>query len=125
LKATREKVEGEGDGLTENFDGGALQLNYNYQSREWLGRAEYTSISSGFRNDNGFFPRSDFQTLSAAARRVFWGSSEQWFSSIQFGPDYEITTNQAGTVTDRSISFAAGYRGLLQSEVSVSYQRSK
>ena len=113
------------DQPTDNFDGGALQLNYNYQSREWLGRAEYTSISSGFRNDNGFFPRADFQTLSASARRVFRGSSEQWFSSIQLGPDYEITTNQAGTVTDRSISFAAGYRGPLQSEVSISYERSK
>lgn len=110
---------------SDQFGGSALNLDLSHSSRKWAGTAEYTSISSGFRNDNGFLPRANFQTFSASAKRIFRGDSEGWFSSIQFGPAYDVTTDQSGTLTDRSVSFSATYTGPLQSEVFTSYSISK
>ncbi len=107
------------------FGGTALNLNFNHSSRNWAGSAEFTSISSGFRNDNGFFPRANFRDISASGQRILRGNSDHWFSTIQFGPAFQLTTNQSGQLTDRSISFSATYTGPLQSVIQTSYDISK
>jgi hypothetical protein len=107
------------------FGGSALHINYDHRSENWAGEAEYTSLSTGFRNDNGFFPRANFRTASAAGRRIFRGNSTDWFSAIQIGPAFEVTTDQSGMLTDRSVSLTANYRGRLQSEVIAEYTIAK
>lgn len=108
-----------------DFNGNALYLNFNHTSRNWAGQASYTSVSSGFRNDNGFFPRADLRTYQAAGQHIVRGSSDSWFSSIRFGPAFELITDQSGLVTDRTISLAALYRGPLQSEIVAEYHLSR
>lgn len=99
------------------FGGDALQVNLNHNSRHWQAGAGIETISSGFRNDNGFFPRADARTYRGGLQRILRGRSGGWYSSLRFGPAFEVTTNQAGTVTDQSYSVAASYSGPLQSQI--------
>ncbi|MDX1637554.1 MAG: hypothetical protein R3281_06280 [Balneolaceae bacterium] len=84
---------------------------YRHGSRHWSGSVEYTAISPGFRNDNGFFPRSNFRTVHLGGERVVRGGSDHWFSTLRVGPSYEVTTDQTGLLTDRSVAVSGTYRG--------------
>ncbi len=109
----------------KTFEGTAFQTTVNHSSQNWKGEAGFSSVSSGFRNDNGFFKQADYQSFNFSGKRIFRGSSQNWFSELQFGPNAEFTTDQSGRLTDRSISLSATYNGPLQSEVFTEYALGK
>ncbi len=110
---------------TGHFQGGALDLDFNHSSSKWQAQAGYLNISSGFRNDNGFFRRAAFQTYEGDAKRIFRGSSENWFSSIRVGPGFELTTASNGALLDRTFSFNTTYNGPYQSTVNMGFTLNK
>jgi len=99
------------------FFGDALSINYNHSSEQWLASTDFESLSSDFRNDNGFFPRANYRSYNASLRRIIRGGKSNWLSRLQFGPTYSLTTSQSGLVTDQTIDFSATYNGPWQSEV--------
>lgn len=120
---TREVAEAYGQPV-DAFGGDALRVNFNHNSRNWQAGAAVVTISSGFRNDNGFFPRADLRTYRGGLQRIFRGRSGGWYSSLRFGPAFEVATDQAGTVTDQSYSLSATYSGPLQSQIFTEFNSS-
>lgn len=100
-----------------SFDGSALKMSLNHSSQNWSANADFSSISSDFRNDNGFFPRADLQSYGFKVRRIIRGSDKKWYSSIKTGPAYYLSTDQSGTWTDKAMSYAVTYNGIYQSEL--------
>lgn len=111
--------------LQQTFAGDALTANVNHSSEHWVGAAAFESISSDFRNDNGFFPRVNYRSYDAALNKVIRGGSDKWFSRLQFGPSFQLTTDQSGGTTDQVVDLSATYNGPLQSEVFASVDWNK
>lgn len=101
----------------DTFGGDAIRLRLSHRSRNWAGNASLSSISGGFRNDNGFFPRADIRRYNGQVNRIFRGGSDTWYSSIRLGPAAQVTTDLSGRITDQSYSLGASYSGPLQSQV--------
>ncbi len=101
----------------DSFRGSALTLDYNYTSRNWRAHAGFESVSSDFRNDNGFFPRANYRTYATSAHRVFRYPQKDWLNEINVGAHFTRTEDQSGRLSDRDMHMHASWSGPLQSRV--------
>jgi len=101
------------------FGGDAVNLDYQFWSRNWIAEATYADLSPGFRADYGFVPRVDTRDVSAMVFRQFWGKPGAWFNLVRIGLAGEGIWDHAGTLTDRSIMVGLLYQGRLETQANV------
>ncbi|MEM1249812.1 MAG: DUF5916 domain-containing protein [Acidobacteriota bacterium] len=55
------------------FEDDALQLGYNYNSRDWQNWLWFEERGEGFRADSGFVPQVDYRSVNGGVLRRWWG----------------------------------------------------
>lgn len=64
---------------TGRFSGDALNLRYNYTSRDWVYNASHQRFDEGFRADMGFVPRVDIEQTNMHLEHQWHGTeSDRW-----------------------------------------------
>jgi hypothetical protein len=101
------------------FGGDAVNLDYQFWSRNWIAEATYADLSPGFRADYGFVPRVDTRDVSVMLFRQFWGRPGQWFNLVRIGLAGEGTWDHEGMLTDRNILVGLLYQGRLETQANL------
>lgn len=97
------------------FDGHASRLSYKYDSRNWIGKAEYATLSDGFRVDSGFQRRVGGDKQRVEIGRIWHGSDADWWNRMDLRADYEAIHDESGRSIERRNSVLFGLNGPLQS----------
>ena len=95
----------------------ALSFSYRHDTRNWLARMSYNDFGEDFRADLGFVPQVDFSKLIVGGGYTWYGDSDQWFSRLELGGDWDETKNQDGELIEREVEgsfvISAGRQSLL------------
>jgi len=108
---------------TDSFEGDALYLLYQYQSRNWNGSAAWEDRDPGFRADSGFVPRVDIRELRLHGQRIFWGESDDWYDQLWADVNYRRTEDHSGQLTDEAYNLTGTFVGGLQTVAQANIQR--
>jgi hypothetical protein len=101
------------------FDGHAARLSYEYDSRNWVGEAEYATLSDGFRVDSGFQRRVGGDKQEVEIGRIWHGGDANWWNRMDLRADYEAIQDESGQSVDRRNSVLFGLNGPLQSNFQI------
>jgi hypothetical protein len=105
------------------IDGRAVRVNYDYNSRDWTGYAEYQDIGRGFRADMGFLPKVDYTFLLAGLRRKWYGDPGEKITQILLGGDWDRTEDQSGQLLEQEAEVLFEINGPRQSFFSLDVGR--
>jgi len=100
---------------TDSFDDTSWQINYNHNSRNWEGYAQYRSVGENFRADMGFMPRVDYTFALAGLNHIWWGEEGDFYTRIGLGSDYDLTEDQSGQLLEEEFEIRAWMGGPKQS----------
>ncbi|HSQ79446.1 MAG TPA: DUF5916 domain-containing protein, partial [Candidatus Bathyarchaeia archaeon] len=103
----------------DRFGGNAVNIQYQYFSRQWILALIYQDLSRGFRADYGFVPRVDTRTGNAAVFRQFWGKPKSWYNYIRLGVMGEVTYDHENSLNDRSLTLGCVIQGDLETQLNV------
>jgi hypothetical protein len=68
---------------TDELDGDAFLVNYDYGSRNWFAFANLRSFDPEFRADSGFISQVDFENRAAGFGRIWHGDGSRWWNRLQ------------------------------------------
>jgi len=105
-----------------DFDGDALHLRYQYQSRNWYAAGTWEDLEPGFRADSGFVPRVDYREARGSVIRTFWGEEGDWYDRTSLGFNARRAEDHAGQLIDENFDLFGSYSGPLQSYVELSLE---
>lgn len=94
------QIPPKGSESLEKLTGNIFHFDFAHASKLWNGSAHYTRISSGFRADLGFIPRSDWQTVNGDIARVWQHSENNFFVEQRLG----VSTNASETLGGQSLT---------------------
>ena len=103
-----------------SFDGSAMQLNYNYSSRDWFGYLRYGDRSADFRADSGFIPQVDVEQKVAGLGRTWHGEEDDWYTQIHLNGDWDIAHDDDGRMLEREVDVDLSVSGPMQSHFRIS-----
>ena len=91
-----------------SFGGDALQLNYDFGTREWFAFANYRAFDPEFRVDSGFVSQVDIENRSAGFGRIWHGDGLRWWNRLQIGANAGSTYDTDGRLLarNREINFS-------------------
>jgi len=101
------------------FGGNAVNLQYQYFSRQWIFGLSYQDLSPGFRADHGFVPRVDTRDGQITLFRQIWGKPKGWYNYIRLGAMGEVIYDHAGTLTDRNLMVGCVIQSDLETQLNV------
>jgi len=101
----------------ESFTGGAFELEYEHDTRNWSWDATYRDVSGGFRADLGFMPRGDYRFGKIRGSHTWWGKSGAFISQFRLGANYDEMKNQAGMSLYRATELWASLSAAAQTHV--------
>jgi hypothetical protein len=94
----------------------SFTLNYDYQTRNWLGKVSHVDIGKDFRADLGFVSKVDFKKSVIGLRRIWFSvSSEHWWSKASVGGDWDITKDSNGKLLEKELEANARVEGTYRS----------
>lgn len=99
---------------TGTLEDSALRARYQHSRRNWNLRATYTDIGDDFRADLGFVPRVGYRQLIAGGGYELFGDDDRWYTSIEFGGDWDRTEKQDGALLEEEWESFAGFVGKRQ-----------
>jgi len=80
-----ETIVEEFDQPAGSFAGDAVQLNYDYSTREWFAGFNYQRFDDGFRVDSGFRTQVDMENRSLFFGRIWYTEGERFWNRLQLG----------------------------------------
>lgn len=99
----------------DSFDGDALAIEYEYDSRNWFGNVEYRDLSADFRADSGFVSRVGGDVQEVSGGRVWHGEEQNFFNRIVLHGEYETVHDEDGNMLERANSLRLNLNGPMQS----------
>ena len=97
------------------FDGDAISLRYEFESRSWFSNLEYEKIDSGFRADSGFIRQVGAEEKELSLGRVWHGTDDSWWTRIRWRNGYEVSHAEDGQLLEEDASIRVGVGGPWQS----------
>jgi hypothetical protein len=97
------------------FDGDALRVNYNFDSRQWWANAAYQRVSPEFRADSGFITQVDFEQRNVGFGRTWHGGDGDFWNQLRIGASSGRTEDRKGQLLQRNVQAFFGFNGPLQS----------
>jgi hypothetical protein len=79
------------------FTGDALQLNYDFGTREWNAFANYRRFDPDFRADSGFVSQVDVENQSIGFNRIWHGDGTRWWNQLRIGANTGSRHRTGGT----------------------------
>ncbi|RMH12312.1 MAG: hypothetical protein D6701_13680 [Gemmatimonadetes bacterium] len=107
------------------FEGHALRVQVNRQTRDWFAQVTYEERDPDFRADAGFVPRVDTRSVSGFVNRNVFAAPGRWFSVLSAGVSASHTEDFDGETTDQSVAVFANYSGPLQSNFGFNVSRNR
>jgi hypothetical protein len=104
-----------------DFSGDAVQINYEYGTREWFAFTNYHSFDSGFRADSGFVSQVDFEGRNAGFGRIWHGDGSAWWNQLRIGANTGSRHDQAGGLLVRWRETFFSFQGPLQSFAQIGF----
>ncbi|MFQ5608761.1 MAG: DUF5916 domain-containing protein, partial [Woeseiaceae bacterium] len=104
-----------------SFDGDAVFLGYDYDSRNWFAYVRHRDRGEGFRADSGFVPQVDIEQQIVGIGRQWHGDEDNWWSKIRLNGDWDITHDQTGRLLEREIEAYFAVDGPMQSSMELGY----
>jgi hypothetical protein len=98
-----------------SLTGDALQVNYNFGTREWSAFANYRNMDPDFRADSGFVSQVDVENDSVGFNRVWHGDGGRWWNQLRLGANTGSTHDQVGQLLSRWREGFFGLQGPRQS----------
>lgn len=95
----------------------AITLDYSHNTRNYWVWGAYRNVGDGFRADLGFMPKVNYRRYLAAAERIWWGDSGEWYKRWFLGIDLSNEEDQEGFLLYRGGTAWVGFEGPLQSQV--------
>ena len=92
-----------------SFNGNAVQVEYEYDSRDWFAYAHHATRDRGFRADSGFETRVDIEQQLIGLGRVWHGDEDDWWTRFRVNGDFDITHDADGRLLEKEWE---GYFGL-------------
>ena len=99
----------------DTFSGAGTRIAYDYDSRDWSVAARYFDLNDGYRSDVGFETRVGGTLEILNIGRVFYGSSDAWWTRIRTNVEYEHLTSDADGSVDKVLMARFGIGGPMQS----------
>ncbi len=99
----------------DSFDGDALSVEYEYDSRNWFGNVEYADVSEEFRADLGFVTRVGGKEKEIGGGRVWHGEEGDFWNRMVLHGEYEEVTDEDGGLLERDTSLRFNLNGPMQS----------
>jgi hypothetical protein len=93
------------------FTGDAVEVGYDYGTREWFAFASYQSLDSGFRADSGFISQVDVVTQAAGFGRVWHGDGSRWWNQLRVGANANTSDDTSGRLLRQNRTVWAGVNG--------------
>ncbi|MEM7350357.1 MAG: DUF5916 domain-containing protein [Acidobacteriota bacterium] len=101
-----------------SFNDDALEVSYNYQTRNWLGIGRYRNFGEDFRADHGFLRQAGLEQLAVVVVRSFWGEPDAWYTRLGVQFDHiQARRDDNGERFDESSNITFIYEGPKQSIV--------
>jgi hypothetical protein len=97
------------------FGGDAIQVNYDYGTRNWAGFANYERYDPQFRADSGFITQVDYERQVIGFRRTWHGDGSRWWDQLRTGGNASSTYDLSGQLLGRWREIFFGFQGPLQS----------
>ncbi len=98
-----------------SFDGSALQVQYNHDSRNWFWYLSHRDFDPDFRADLGFVRRVNYDQQVAGLGRVWHGAEDDWWNRFRISGDWDITHDNLGRVIERELEGSVNLEGPMQS----------
>ena len=98
-----------------SFTGHGIEVDYEYDSRNWFAYIRHEDNSAYFRADAGFVPQVDASKQVVGLGRIWHGDEDNWWTRIRLNGDWDITHNDDGDVLEREIEGYLSINGPLQS----------
>jgi hypothetical protein len=74
------------------FDGGAFDVMYQHETRNWETYVHYLEYGTGFRADLGYVPQVGYSFFDVGVLRTWYsGDAGHWFNEIKVWWGYELT----------------------------------
>ena len=99
------------------FSGNALNVNYNYGTRNWSGFVNYRRFDPDFRADSGFVSQVDFENRSIGGARIWHGEGNNWWNMFRVGGNTGSTHDISGQLLSRFWETFLALQGPYQSFV--------
>ncbi len=100
------------------FDDDALEIRYDYQTRNWLAIGRLRSFGEGFRADHGFLRQTGYDERTVLVIRSFWGKPDSWYTRLAVQVDHaEFDRDPDGLRFDESNNLTLIYEGPKQTLV--------
>jgi hypothetical protein len=93
------------------FTGDAVEVGYDYGTREWWAFANYQNLDSSFRADSGFISQVDVVVQSAGFGRTWHGDGSRWWNQLRVGANANTSDDTAGRLLRRNRTVWAGLNG--------------
>ena len=106
----------------DKFDGDAVLIRYQYDSRNWNGNIRYQKIDSLFRADSGFIRRGGIEEQRISLGRRWYGSDSSWWTRMNLNAVYERKFGEDGELLEDDYSAAFALSGPLQSFTKVHFR---
>ena len=103
------------DQSAEPFSGNAVQVRYNYNTRNHYIYSRYEDFDENFRPDLGFLNQVGIDRVVAGTGYVWWGEEQHWWDRIELGGDWDITHDFTGRVIERELEAFLESQGPMQS----------
>ncbi|HMB72937.1 MAG TPA: DUF5916 domain-containing protein [Gammaproteobacteria bacterium] len=108
------------------FTGDALQLNYDFGTREWFAGLNYQNFDAGFRIDSGFRTQVDMEDRNLFFGRNWYTDDELWWNRVQIG--FSTNDRHRGDATllrknrQLFVNVNARYESFWRAQISTSQQ---
>jgi hypothetical protein len=96
------------------FSGDALQLNYDFGTREWFAFANYAFLDPEFRADSGFVSQVDIENGATGFGRIWHGDGTHWWNQFRLGANTGATRDRTDRLLDRHREVFFALQGPLQ-----------
>ena len=104
-----------------SFDGDALTLRYEFDSRNWFANVELEDFDGGFRADSGFVSQVGAEEREVNFGRVWHGDGSRWWNRIRMRNGYETVHREDGQLLEEEVSIRLGAGGPWQSWTQVNF----
>ena len=106
--------------VAPKMSGDAVIFEFNHNSRNWWGYADYIEYDKEFRADLGFIGRVDYdKKVLGLGHRWYPDSQDSWWTRMTFGGDWDITHDSTGLELEEETEINFHIVGKLQSNMRV------
>lgn len=119
-----DRIAADFDQPVGSFSDSAVDVTYNYNTRNWTAYLGYQDWGPGFRADSGFMTQVDVEAVRGSITRIWHGDGGQWWDRINLGSNTGSDHDASGNLLNRWREHYFAIDGPLQSRIQAGFGHS-